>query len=196
MTCWSLATVSGIVYLMGLPVCYVRFEVFTSVTMKNGVFWDVTPCGSCKNRRFLQEPHGVSSQKTPFYLCVGHLQCQTGPEPSISMKHPCTAHALFPECLCNHCHGLCHNFSKIFRTFDANSLFLFLIHCRIMSGQIHNPKYNVKSQHFHPAAWNCAHCPPRCASTVIYCCIMPVQLLYTGHRRTLQRNFFAACVGC
>jgi hypothetical protein len=26
-----------------------RFEVFTAVTMKNGVFWDVTPCGSCKN---------------------------------------------------------------------------------------------------------------------------------------------------
>jgi hypothetical protein len=31
----------------------VRFEVFTAVTMKNGVFWDVTPCGSCKNRRSL-----------------------------------------------------------------------------------------------------------------------------------------------
>jgi hypothetical protein len=31
---------------------YVRFEVFTAVTMKNGVFWDVTPCGSCKDRRF------------------------------------------------------------------------------------------------------------------------------------------------
>jgi hypothetical protein len=30
----------------------VRFEVFTTVTMKNGVFWDVTPCGSCKNRFF------------------------------------------------------------------------------------------------------------------------------------------------
>jgi hypothetical protein len=27
----------------------VRFEVFTAVTMKNGVFWDVTPC---KNSRF------------------------------------------------------------------------------------------------------------------------------------------------
>jgi hypothetical protein len=26
----------------------VRFEVFTAVTMKNGVFWDITPCGSCK----------------------------------------------------------------------------------------------------------------------------------------------------
>jgi hypothetical protein len=31
---------------------YVRFEVFTAVTMKNGVFWVVTPCGSCKDRRF------------------------------------------------------------------------------------------------------------------------------------------------
>jgi hypothetical protein len=30
----------------------VRFEVFTAVTMKNGVFWDVTLCGSSKNRRF------------------------------------------------------------------------------------------------------------------------------------------------
>jgi hypothetical protein len=30
----------------------VRFEVFKAGTMKNGVFWDVTPCGSCKNRRF------------------------------------------------------------------------------------------------------------------------------------------------
>jgi hypothetical protein len=30
----------------------VRFEVFTAVTMKNGVFWDITPCDSCKNRRF------------------------------------------------------------------------------------------------------------------------------------------------
>jgi hypothetical protein len=28
---------------------HLRFEVFTAVTMKNGVFWDVTPCGSCKN---------------------------------------------------------------------------------------------------------------------------------------------------
>jgi hypothetical protein len=31
---------------------HVRFEVFTAVTMKNYVFWDVTPCGSCKDRRF------------------------------------------------------------------------------------------------------------------------------------------------
>jgi hypothetical protein len=38
---------------MKWPSClFVRFEVFMAVTMKNGVFWDVTPCGSCKNRRF------------------------------------------------------------------------------------------------------------------------------------------------
>jgi hypothetical protein len=24
-----------------------RFEVFTAVTMKNAVFWNVTPCASC-----------------------------------------------------------------------------------------------------------------------------------------------------
>jgi hypothetical protein len=30
----------------------VRFEVFTAVTMKNGVFWDVPPRGSCNNRCF------------------------------------------------------------------------------------------------------------------------------------------------
>jgi hypothetical protein len=30
----------------------VRFEIFTAVTMKNCVFWDVRPCGSCKNGRF------------------------------------------------------------------------------------------------------------------------------------------------
>jgi hypothetical protein len=29
----------------------VRFEVFTAATMKNCVFWDVTPCDSCRNRR-------------------------------------------------------------------------------------------------------------------------------------------------
>jgi hypothetical protein len=29
---------------------YVMSEVFTAVTMMNNVFWDVTPCGSCKNR--------------------------------------------------------------------------------------------------------------------------------------------------
>jgi hypothetical protein len=30
----------------------VRSDVFTAVAMKNAVFWDVTPHGSCKKRRF------------------------------------------------------------------------------------------------------------------------------------------------
>jgi hypothetical protein len=55
----------------------------TSWILKSGVFWAVTPCGSCKNRcfggtwrrryvppkrHFLQEPHGITSQKTPFFI--------------------------------------------------------------------------------------------------------------------------------
>jgi hypothetical protein len=31
---------------------FVRFEVFTAVTMKIAVFWDVAPCSFCVNRRF------------------------------------------------------------------------------------------------------------------------------------------------
>jgi hypothetical protein len=31
---------------------YIRFEVFTALTMKNAVFWDVGPCRTCVNRRF------------------------------------------------------------------------------------------------------------------------------------------------
>jgi hypothetical protein len=27
-----------------------KFQLYHQV--KNGVFWDITPCGSCKNRRF------------------------------------------------------------------------------------------------------------------------------------------------
>jgi hypothetical protein len=33
-------------------ICHVRLGVFKAVTMKNDVFLDVTPCGSCKNRCF------------------------------------------------------------------------------------------------------------------------------------------------
>jgi hypothetical protein len=31
---------------------YVKFEIFTTVTMNNAVFWDVAQCLSCVNRRF------------------------------------------------------------------------------------------------------------------------------------------------
>jgi hypothetical protein len=31
---------------------FVKFEVFTAVTIKNAIFWNVTSCGSCKNQHF------------------------------------------------------------------------------------------------------------------------------------------------
>jgi hypothetical protein len=31
---------------------FIRFEAFKEVTKNSAVFWDVMPCGSCKNRRF------------------------------------------------------------------------------------------------------------------------------------------------
>jgi hypothetical protein len=36
----------------------VRFKVFMAVTRKNAVFWDVTPCGSCKTD--VLEEHSAS----------------------------------------------------------------------------------------------------------------------------------------
>jgi hypothetical protein len=48
----------------------VGFEVSTAVTMKNGVFWDITPCGSCKYRRnFFAASVGCLLQ---LALCLVH----------------------------------------------------------------------------------------------------------------------------
>jgi hypothetical protein len=42
-------------------------------TLKNGVFWDVTPCGSCKNRRNIPEDtilHSHGRENLKYYaLC-------------------------------------------------------------------------------------------------------------------------------
>jgi hypothetical protein len=48
LTSWS----SFVMHFLLLKTALVKFEVFTLVTMKNGVFWNVTPGGSCKNLRF------------------------------------------------------------------------------------------------------------------------------------------------
>jgi hypothetical protein len=42
---------------------FLRFEVFTAVNMKNAVFWDVTPCGSCKNRLWEDRITSIISDK-------------------------------------------------------------------------------------------------------------------------------------
>jgi hypothetical protein len=46
----------------------VRFEVFTAVTMKNGVFWDVTPCGCVALVRT-----DVSEQRSPSIIRVTRI---------------------------------------------------------------------------------------------------------------------------
>jgi hypothetical protein len=43
-------TVADLLYVY--YVVYFRFELFTVVTMKNAIFWDVMPCGCCKNQLF------------------------------------------------------------------------------------------------------------------------------------------------
>jgi hypothetical protein len=50
---WLITIVSSrLIWVLKLIKFSVKFEVFTTVTMRNGIFWDVTPFGSCKNRRF------------------------------------------------------------------------------------------------------------------------------------------------
>jgi hypothetical protein len=45
---FTLSSVKGV--LVGFMTFYVKFEVFTAVTITNVVFCDATSCGSCKNR--------------------------------------------------------------------------------------------------------------------------------------------------
>jgi hypothetical protein len=61
--------------VLGRKLVYVRFEVFTAVAVKNGIFWDVTPCGFCK------EPYDVTSQKTPFF--------EVGLDINVGSKYTC-----------------------------------------------------------------------------------------------------------
>jgi hypothetical protein len=45
-------TVRGNINISAKHIVHCKICDFTAVTMRNGVFWDVTPCGSCKDRRF------------------------------------------------------------------------------------------------------------------------------------------------
>jgi hypothetical protein len=69
---------------------------------------------------------------------------------------------------------------SLFPRFAQNfMLFLCQIHPEITTGQKHNSKQkDVKNQYIRPAAQNFVHWLPRYASTIIYCCITLLQLLY------------------
>jgi hypothetical protein len=94
---------------------HVRIGVFTAVTMKNAVFWDVAPCWSWVNRRFgrtyhlhlqgrkireqgtivsrwLQVQHGTTSQKTavePFVPQYREAPFHPAPQRNDMKAGPC-----------------------------------------------------------------------------------------------------------
>jgi hypothetical protein len=45
-------TVWSVIHIKSKITTYVRFEIFTMVTMRNVIFWNVLSRGSCKNRWF------------------------------------------------------------------------------------------------------------------------------------------------
>jgi hypothetical protein len=61
---------------------YVRFEVSTAVTMMSIIFWEMTPCGSYKNRRFGGSYRLQSSTSRCLYKS---LQLR-----SVTCSHSCT----------------------------------------------------------------------------------------------------------
>jgi hypothetical protein len=67
-----------------------RTAVFTAVTMKNAVLWDVTSCGSCKNRRFGGIYHHLlvtaNVVHTSPILVTMMMEAICSPEPSVLTK--------------------------------------------------------------------------------------------------------------
>jgi hypothetical protein len=58
---------------------FVRLEVFTAVTMQNGVFWDVTPCSSCKNdvsEELSDSVRVTRNTKLDWYFFAACVGCQ------------------------------------------------------------------------------------------------------------------------
>jgi hypothetical protein len=62
-------TMSSNTSVVSMYIIFARFEVFMVVTMKNAI-WDVTPCDSCKNRRF-----GETSASIIRVTRIGELGC-------------------------------------------------------------------------------------------------------------------------
>jgi hypothetical protein len=66
-----------IVFLYHVNVC--KIEVFTAVTRKNYVFWDLAPCRYCVNRRF--------GGPSVYTISTGRHIPEDGILPSLSMSH-------------------------------------------------------------------------------------------------------------
>jgi hypothetical protein len=95
----------------------------------------------------------------------------------VNLDFPCTAHAFFPECLSNHCQGLCHTFTEICTKFDAVPL-SHPSQNRIRPDTRLQIKGCKKNHHAHPSVWNVVCWLPRYAGTIICWWIALLQLLY------------------
>jgi hypothetical protein len=111
---------------------FVRCEVFTAVTMKIAVFWDVAPCRHCVNRRFggtyrlhLQGRNLVFLPRHILYLLWPATCWPTSPDPSplLSTDFPCSSP---PLSSCSYTVGFILNISLLAPTHAGSSLEYFL----------------------------------------------------------------------
>jgi hypothetical protein len=103
---------------------------------------------------------------------------------SVGLDFPHTAHTFLPESLSNHCQCLCSTFSEICTKFDPISL-------SDPSRNHTRPDIRLqikrsKNQHIYPAAENIVHWHSICATTIIYCWIALLQLLYRWQHHFLK----------
>jgi hypothetical protein len=79
----------------------VRYEVFTAVTMKSSILWDITPCSPAKDRE---------SFGTTFHLNVCPLRAPINPEPIFPFLASYSLFLLFLSCCMPTIH--IHDFSN------------------------------------------------------------------------------------
>jgi hypothetical protein len=83
----------------------VRFLIFTAVTMKNGVFWEVVPFRSCVNRRFRWTNrlhlHGINICRQLLTLILLNIHRVPCPHNTISSSWGCCLGRYVSQYVCH-----------------------------------------------------------------------------------------------